>query len=43
MQLGVGGIVKGQSVMYTLSDGKEIQKVADVVTGTGSVVRAVSF
>ena len=28
---------------YTLSDGKKIQKVTDVVTGTGSVVRAVSF
>ncbi len=28
---------------YTLSDGKKIQKVMDVVTGTGSVVRAVSF
>ncbi|MDP2606624.1 MAG: hypothetical protein Q8S00_29135 [Deltaproteobacteria bacterium] len=27
----------------TLSDGKKIQKVTDVVTGAGSVVRAVSF
>jgi CHAT domain-containing protein len=43
MQRGVGGITKGQSVTYTLSDGKKIQKVTDVVTGTGSVVRAVSF
>jgi len=43
MQRGVGGIVKGNSVIYTLSDGKKIQKVTDVVTGTGSVVRAVSF
>ncbi len=43
MQRGVGGIVKGQAVTYTLSDGKKIQKVTDVVTGTGSVVRAVSF
>lgn len=43
MQRGVGGIVKGNSVTYTLSDGKKIQKVTDVVTGTGSVVRAVSF
>ena len=42
-QRGVGGIVKGQSVTYTLSDGKKIQKVTEVVTGTGSVVRAVSF
>jgi len=43
MQRGVGGITKGQAVMYTLSDGKKIQKVTEVVTGTGSVVRAVSF
>jgi hypothetical protein len=43
MQRGVGGIVKDQSVTYTLSDGKKIQKVTDVVTGTRSVVRAVSF
>ena len=42
-QRGVGGIVKGNSVTYTLTDGKKIQKVTDVVTGTGSVVRAVSF
>ncbi len=39
----VGGITKGQAVTYTLRDGKKIQKVTDVVTGTGSVVRAVSF
>lgn len=43
MQRGVGGIMKGQSVTYTLSDGKKIQKVTDVVQGAGSVVRAVSF
>ena len=34
---------KGQTVTYTLSDGKKIQKVTEVVTGTESVVRAVSF
>ena len=39
----VGGITKGDAVTYTLSDGKKIQNVTDVVTGTGSVVRAVSF
>ena len=43
VQRGVGGITKGQAVTYKLSDGKKIQKVTDVVTGTGSVVRAVSF
>ena len=42
-QRGIGGITKGQAVTYTLSGGKTIQKVTDVVTGTGSVVRAVSF
>ena len=43
LQRGVGGITKGDAVTYMLSDGKKIQKVTDVVTGTGSVVRAVSF
>jgi CHAT domain/Domain of unknown function (DUF4384) len=43
VQRGVGGITKGQTVTYTLSDGKKIQKVTEVVTGTESVVRAVSF
>ena len=43
MQRGVGGITKGQAVTYTLSDGKKLQKVTDVVTATGSVVRAMSF
>src|SRR5215471_970881 len=43
VQRGVGGITKGQTVTYTLSDGKKIQKVTEVVTGTHSVVRAVSF
>jgi hypothetical protein len=40
---GVGGITKDQAVTYTLSDGKKIQTVTDVVTGMGSVVKAVSF
>jgi CHAT domain-containing protein len=43
VQRGIGGITKGQTVTYTLSDGKKIQKVTEVVTGTESVVRAVSF
>jgi len=43
MQRGVGGVTKGQPVTYTLTDGKKIQKVTDVIEGTGSVVRAVSF
>ena len=43
MQRGVGGTVKGNSVIYTLSDGKKIQKVTEVVTGTGSMLSAVSF
>ena len=43
MQRGVGGVTKGQAATYTLTDGKKIQKVTEVVTGTGSVVRAVSF
>ena len=43
MQRGVGGITKGDAVTYTLSDAQKIQKVTNVVTGVGSVVRAVSF
>jgi hypothetical protein len=43
MQRGVGGVTKGQAATYVLSDGKKIQKVTEVVTGTGSAVRAVSF
>ncbi len=39
----VGGITKGKSVTHTLSDGKEIQKVTDVITGTGSMLPAVRF
>ena len=32
---GVGGATKGQAVTYTLSDGKKIQKVREVMTGCG--------
>jgi hypothetical protein len=40
---GVCGITKDQAVTYTLSDGKKIEKVTEVMTGTESLVRAVSF
>ncbi|MBI2986047.1 MAG: CHAT domain-containing protein [Deltaproteobacteria bacterium] len=43
MQRGVAVVAKGQPAVYTLSGGKRIEKVTEVVTGTGSVVRAVSF
>ena len=43
VQRGVGGISKGKAASYTLSDGQVIEKVTDVVSGTGAVVRAVSF
>lgn len=43
IQRRVCDIAKGYEVTCTLSDGKKIQKVTDVVMGTGSVVRAVSF
>lgn len=39
----VRGITKGRPVAYALSNGKKIQKVTEVVAGTGSVVRAASF
>ncbi len=43
VQRGVGGISKGKAATYTLSDGQVIEKVTEVVSGTGAVVRAVSF
>ena len=43
VERGVGGVDKGKTVSYTLSDGRTIQKVTDVVAGSGAVVRAVSF
>jgi len=43
VQRGVGGISKGQLVSYTLDDGKKIQKVTEVVSGTGAVVRAITI
>jgi hypothetical protein len=43
VQRGIAVVAKGSSATYTLSDGKKIQKVTEVVAGTGSVVRAVSF
>lgn len=43
MQRGAGGVTKSQLVTYVVIDRKRIQKVTDVVTGTGSVVLAVSF
>jgi CHAT domain-containing protein len=43
VQRGVGGITKGKTVTYPLSDGKRIEKVTEVVAGTESVVRAISF
>jgi CHAT domain-containing protein len=43
VQRGVGGITKGKMVTYPLSDGKRIEKVTEVVAGTDSVVRAISF
>jgi hypothetical protein len=43
VERGVGGVAKGKVVSYTLSDGRTIQKVTDVVAGSGAVVRAISF
>ena len=43
VQRGLAVVAKGSPAVYSLSDGKKIQKVTEVVTGTGSVVRAVSF
>jgi hypothetical protein len=43
MRHGVGRITKESTMNYAHSFGKKIQKVTDVMTGTGSVVRTVSF
>ena len=43
VQRGVGGISKGKAATYTLSDGQVIEKVTEVVSGVGAVVRAISF
>lgn len=43
VQRGVGGITQGQAFTYTLSDGERIEKMTEVVTGSGALVRAVSF
>jgi CHAT domain-containing protein len=43
VERGVGGVAKGKTVSYALSDGRTIQKVTDVVAGSGAVVRAISF
>ncbi len=43
VQRGLAVVDKGPAATFALSDGKTIQRVTEVVTGTGSVVRAVSF
>ena len=43
VERGVGGVTKGKAVSYALSDGRNIQKVTELVTGAGAAVRAVSF
>jgi CHAT domain-containing protein len=43
VERGVGGVAKGKTVNYPLSDGRLVQKITDVVAGSGAVVRAISF
>jgi hypothetical protein len=43
VERGVGGVAKGKTVSYPLSDGRTIQKVTEIVAGSGAVVRAISF
>jgi len=43
VERGVGGVTKGKTVSYPLSDGRRVEKVTDVVAGTGAVVRTISF
>ena len=43
VERGVGGVAKGKTVSYPLSDGRLVQKVTEIVAGTVAVVRAISF
>jgi hypothetical protein len=43
VERGVGGVAKGKTVNYPLSGGRRVEKVTEVVVGTGAVVRAISF
>jgi len=43
LERGVGGITKGKLKSFYLKNGKEIQRVTEVVKGKASVVRAISF
>jgi CHAT domain-containing protein len=43
VERGVGGVAKGKTTSYPLSDGRLVQKVTEIVSGTGAVVRAISF
>lgn len=40
---GIGGIRKGETKEYYLSDGKAIKRVTEIVQGYATVVRAISF
>ena len=43
VERGVGGVATGKTANYPLSDGRLVQKVTEVVAGSGAVVRAISF
>jgi hypothetical protein len=43
VERGVGGVVKGKTTSYPLSDSALIKKVTEILAGTGAVVRAISF
>lgn len=43
VERGVGGITEDKAKTFNLKNGKTIQSVTDTVTGTGAIVRAVTF
>jgi hypothetical protein len=43
VERGVGGVATGKTVNYPLSDGRLVQKVTEIVAGSGAAVRAISF
>jgi len=40
---GIGRITEGKKASFSLSDGKRVEKVTEVVMGKGAVVRKLSF
>lgn len=40
---GIGRVVKGSKVDFTLTGGKKVERVTELVTGKGALMRKISF